>query len=142
MSLEENKAVVQRFCDLWNSGDREKTFSLFAENAVDPGLPGGKEGIVRFFNEGWDAFPDSQLTILDMVAEGDKVVCKIIATGTHKGTFLGVPPTGKVISGPQVHFFRVENGLLVEHWGIDDVIPMLTELGLLSPLPLPPPITA
>lgn len=143
MSLEENKAVVQRFGDLCNSGNLEKAFSLFAENAVDPGLPGGKEGIVRFFSENWNAFPDTHLTPLDVVAEGDKVVSKILVTGTHKGTYLGVPATGKVISFISVHFFRVENGLIVEHWGIGDAIPIFSALGLISPsVPLPVPTTA
>lgn len=47
---------------------------MVAENAVDPGIPGGKEGIVKFFSQVWDSFSDSHATILDMVAEGDKVV--------------------------------------------------------------------
>jgi steroid delta-isomerase-like uncharacterized protein len=75
------------------------------------------------------AFPDWQITVEDLVAEGDRVSFRVTIRGTHKGQFLNLPPTGRpiIISGLDV--VRIENGKFVEHWGGPDVFDALRQLG-------------
>jgi predicted ester cyclase len=75
---------------------------FIAPNAVDhlvpPGMPGGIEGTRQVIGMYPTAFPDLHFTVEDMIAEGDKVVDRIAARGTHQGAFMGIPPTGKPLS--------------------------------------------
>jgi predicted ester cyclase len=75
------------------------------------------------------AFPDFKATIEDIVAEGDKVVVRQTFSGTHKGEFMGVPPTGKSISIGVIDIIRVDGGKFVEHWGQMDTTGMIQQLG-------------
>ena len=80
------------------------------------------------------AFPDFKATIDDLVAEGDKVVIRQTWTGTHKGEFMGVPPTGKSVSFGVIDILRIAGGKVVEHWGLMDSMSLMQQLGA-SPTP-------
>ena len=77
------------------------------------------------------AFPDLQSDIIDLIAEGDKVACRWISRGTHKGTYMGVAPTNKLVTIPGISFFRIVNGKIVEGRASWDMIGCLTQLGAL-----------
>ncbi len=103
--FERNKAVVQRYVDeIQNAHSLDALESTFAEDFVDHmassgGLfVGGMDGLKRGYASFLSAFPDLQVTVEDMIAEGDKVVAFKTLTGTHRGTHLGVPPTGKRVT--------------------------------------------
>jgi hypothetical protein len=84
-------------------------------------------------------FPDLHMTVEAMVAEGDTVAVRILSEGTNLGPLNGVvPPTGKRFSARQSHWFRVEDGKLVEHWATREDLPTMLQLGIIQ-LPGGPP---
>ena len=84
-------------------------------------------------------FPDLQMTVEAIVAEGDTVAARILSEGTNLGPLNGVmPPTGKQFSARQSHWFRVEDGKLAEHWATREDLPAMLQLGVLQPPGRPP----
>ena len=78
------------------------------------------------------AFPDLEYTVEDLIAEGDKVVRRDRATGTHDGEFMGIEPTGKEVEFEGVVIFRVEDGQLVEAWSQGDMMGLMQQLGVVE----------
>ena len=136
---EENKAKVRRlYSGLSSQGDLSVADGLVAENFVDhnppgPGIAPGREGFKQVFAGFLSAFPDMAITIDDQVAEGDKVVTRITASGTHQGDYMGMPATGKSFSIGAVDIFRFEGGKIVERWGQGDTMGMMQQLGVMPP---------
>jgi steroid delta-isomerase-like uncharacterized protein len=81
-------------------------------------------------SEWYDAFPDLHVTIDDMVAEGDKVAFRSTWTGTHKGEFMGVPPTNKKVTVSGIVIDRFAGGKIVEDHGQFDDLDLMRQLGL------------
>ena len=133
---ERNKAVVQRFIE---EVQNQKDWAVFDElNAPDfvnlsapPGMPADLEGGKMFLAAFVNVFPDSQVTIDDMIAEGDQVATKKTFTGTHEGEFGGVPPTGKRVTLQFVDIMRVRDGRIVEHWLSMDQLSFMQQLGVI-----------
>ena len=75
------------------------------------------------------AFPDLHVKVEDQIAEGDRVVLRITSSGTMKGEFAGMPPSGKSATWAGVHIVRFATGKQVEHWGVNDQLSMLQQLG-------------
>ena len=100
------------------------------DHALPPGLPPGREGRKIFASALLAAFPDLQVDVEDLVAEGEKLVTRYSVRGTHKGDLMGVPATGKEISITGIAIDRFENGLSVEHWEIIDQLGMMQQLGV------------
>lgn len=80
------------------------------------------------------AFPDVQMTIEDMIAEGDKVAVRYTFRGTQQGETQGIPPTGKYVNVPGIFICRCRDGKIVEEWDIWDDLGLLQQLGAISPL--------
>src|SRR5437868_3339648 len=101
MSAEENEAVVRRFIDELNKGNLAIGEELLAED-VQRYIPGNPKPVGRATSQKveasfLEAFPDLQSTIEELIAEGDRVVVRLTARGTHRGAFQGIAPTGKAI---------------------------------------------
>ena len=77
----------------------------------------------------WDAFPDIHWTFDDRIVKGDKVVTRMTATGTHKGEFMGIPPTNKKMTGSAIEIFRRAGGQIVESWLMMDALGIMQQLG-------------
>ena len=75
--------------------------------------------------------PDFEVTIVDMIAEGDKVAIRLKWSGTHHGDFMGMTATGNAISIDVFDMFRVQDGKITDHWGVSDTLTMMTQLGAL-----------
>jgi steroid delta-isomerase-like uncharacterized protein len=109
---------------------------LVARDAIfnDPNVPGGKvtglEGGKQLVQIYRTAFPDLRITVNDQVAEGDKVVTRWTATGTHKGELMGIAPTGKQATVTGIDIERFQDGKLVENYTNYDMLGMLQQLGL------------
>ncbi len=88
--------------------------------------PDGHKAIGRLFRT---AFPDLEWRIDDLIAEGDKVVARTTMSGTQTGEFFGIPATGRRVSMTGVHVFRVQDGKIAEHWGSNDDLSLLRQLG-------------
>jgi steroid delta-isomerase-like uncharacterized protein len=139
MSLAENKAVVRRLLEeVINEGHQVVADELVTSNFVDhnpmPGFPPNREGFKKSFVTFRAAVPDLRYTIDDIIAEGDKVVVRWTAKGTHKGEMLGIPPTGKKVAISGVDVFRLAKGQLVELWLSWDQLGMLQQMGVI-PMP-------
>jgi predicted ester cyclase len=83
-------------------------------------------------------FPDLQIAVNDVVSRGDKVWAWATFTGTHKGSFMNIPATGKRVSFEALDVVRLSGGKAIEHWGVTDNMGLLTQLGAI-PLPGQPP---
>ena len=134
MSTEENKAIARRMVDAWNRGDLDALDEVVAPDYVfhdpaDPATPRGPEGAKRMARAFRTAFPDLRLTIADEIAEGDKVVQRLTAAGTHRGPLLGVPATGKAVTMSSIEVMRIEGGKIAEHWDEFDMLGLLQQLG-------------
>jgi predicted ester cyclase len=80
------------------------------------------------------AFPDWRSEVHLLVAEGDYVVERFTASGTHRGEFMGAAPTGRTVAMPGINIFRLRDGKIVERWGSVDVLGFLTQLGVIAEL--------
>ena len=131
MSSEENKAVMRRFYEA--SGDVERQIDLLSADYVDhslpPGMSPGAEGFRQLAAGFGRAFPDLQVTVEHLVAEGELVAGRVTVTGTHRGPLLGMPATGRRVTFTSTNISRVANGKLVEHWGNSDQLGLMQQLG-------------
>ena len=117
-----NKGDIAGFGDLVADG--------FVEHQGMPALP-TQEGTLEFFRILLAAFPDWHMTVEDLIAGGDKTVARVTVTGTHKGEFLGVPPTGMRVDVQLIDIMRFDGaGLICEHWGVADMLSLLQQLGV------------
>jgi steroid delta-isomerase-like uncharacterized protein len=131
---EENKAAARRFYDAWHGGDLDSLDDLIAQDVVDhdpysPHASEGLEGVKKLIAMYREAFPDVRFTIEDQVAEGDKVVTRWTATGTHEGQLMGVEPTGKTSTITGIGIDRFEDGKIVEVWGNWDTLALMQDIG-------------
>jgi predicted ester cyclase len=136
VSAEDNKALVRRFVDEVQSGGNidlidEVCSPGFVNHSAPPGIPADREGIKIVTAMFRGSFPDSYFTVEDMVAEGDKVVTRKTFHGTHGGDFMGMPPTGRVVSMGLIDIVRVSDGRVVEHWAMGDSLGMMQQLGVI-----------
>ena len=103
----------------------------FVEHQGGPGLPPTKQGTLEFFRILLDAFPDMRMNVEDLIASENKTVARVKATGTHKGEFMGVPPTGARVDVQLIDIMRFDGaGLVCEHWGVADMLSLMQQLGV------------
>ena len=116
MSSEENKAIVRKYVEVYNKQNLELADNFVASDYVDPDYPQlqGLEALKQMMNMFYKAFPDFHETIEDIIAEGDKVWVLFTYTGTHKGEWLGLAPTGKKIKCKAIDIYRIADGKIVE----------------------------
>lgn len=135
MSEELNLTILQRaIADFGNPTTRETYFDLYTNTTVLHGYAGvapGLENIKQFYAAIWAAFPDASLTIEEMFAKDDKVVCRFVMSATHQGEFMGVPPTGKPIALIGITILRFVEGKCVERWSQADFLAVLQQIGAL-----------
>lgn len=130
---EQNKAAIRRWIDeAINQGNQAVLDELLAPDYVYHG-PGmelrGPEALKQLIVQFRSAFPDLHIAIDDLVAEGEKVVTRCTATGTHKGEFMGIAPTGKRMTLPIIVITRFEAGKAVEDWEVYDGLGLMQQLG-------------
>lgn len=126
--------------ELFNAHDMSTVQEWVAQGAVNhnatPGTAVGPEGVREVFDRLWKAFPDIHFDVQDVIADGSKVVCVGIMSGTNKGGLHGMEPTGKRFEARQVHIFTLDGeGRMAEHLAVRDDVAMLRQLGV---LPEPP----
>jgi steroid delta-isomerase-like uncharacterized protein len=131
---QKNKQLVRQYFEVSNTHDTERmgqfvsstnhSFHLLGMPATD------WNGHKQLFTAFTSAFPDLSSKIVDMVAEGkDKVAVRFIVTGTHKGEFQGIPPTGKQISFIGMDFLTIIDGKVEEEWESLDVMGLMQQIG-------------
>jgi steroid delta-isomerase-like uncharacterized protein len=134
MTIEANKAVMQRFTEFINTASEKLATELVSPNAIFhvPGRPEpmrGPAGYLAIIGMMRSGFPDIQWTLEDTVAEADKVAARFTMRGTHQGAFFGVPPTGKKIEVQAMNFYRFSSGQIVEEYGQPDLLGLMQQIG-------------
>jgi predicted ester cyclase len=140
MSIEDNKRIARRhFDELWTNGDLDVADEIYSPDAVghcgnlpdQTGYPACEKELVR---QDQIAFPDGAATILDQMAEGDKVLTRWRFEGTHTGPLYGHPASGNRVSVTGFHVHRIVDGIIAEVWALGDFYGLLTQI---EALPMP-----
>jgi steroid delta-isomerase-like uncharacterized protein len=129
-----NKALIRRhFDEIWNQGQLAVADEIVAPAYVShfplPGQPPGIAGFKYAVQVLRTSFPDLHITIEDLISEGDKVVARLVAHGTHHATFRGIAPTGREVRWAGIRIFRIEEGKIAEHWANWDDLGLMQQLG-------------
>ena len=139
MSARENKELVRLIIKEWNAVNRDVArMSSLYDKYYAPGFiyhdvstgDMNREQTIQDMVTYLSAFPDVNYSIDDILAEGDKTVIRCTIQATHKGTFMGIPATGKRIVVKAVEIDRIARGKIVEAWGFSDSLGMMTQLGI------------
>jgi hypothetical protein len=93
----------------------------------------GAEKLKRVWSMLFSVYPDIHLTVDDLIAADDKIVARNTVTGTHRGEFMGTPPTGNRVTYNEIFIFRFVDGRVAETWGVVDVVAQMRQIGVLSP---------
>jgi steroid delta-isomerase-like uncharacterized protein len=141
MLSETNKTLSRRFFDeVFGQGKLNVLDEIITTDHVNsgpgalPGQPTGPEGTKQLVTVYRNAFPDLRFTIDEQITEGDKVVTRWTADGTHQGELAGIPPTNKTFTVGGIVVDRIVNGKIAESWGIFDQFGMMQQLGVI-PMP-------
>ena len=123
---EANKEVVRRLvAEVLNGGHLEVVDELYAPELA----PAARRWIAPFRA----SFPDVRMEIVELIAEGDKVVSRFTCSATHLGEWLGHPPTGRRFDRvDEVSIFRFRDGMIAHVWSLEDSLGRLRQLGLTS----------
>ena len=122
MSIQENKNLVRRSIEeIWNEHKLEKVAVYAGDDQVEEST----EHVRQFLT----AFPDSHVTIEDMIGEGDKVVARLVATATNTGPFAGQPATGKKVEIRSIRIYRIAEDKIVETRAMQDRLSFMEQLG-------------
>jgi predicted ester cyclase len=139
MSVADNKALIEDyFQTIWNEGRFDEESRFVDENVIVhapsiPGIPDGIAGPLAIIGMLRSALPDIHLVNDDLIGQGDTVVQRWTARGTHTGTPLfGAPPSGEVLTMTGINEFRLANGRIVERWGVMDAAGLMRQLGLVQ----------
>lgn len=135
---EQNKKLVSYAVEeVWNKGNYSVADEILSDEFVihasnpDKEVHGTK-GVRQFFTSIRTAFPDIGFTIIDQVAEGNKVVTHWIAEGTHQGIYEGIAPTGKRFKVTAIDIKYIKNGKFTDSWINMDELGLLQQLGVLN----------
>jgi steroid delta-isomerase-like uncharacterized protein len=133
--IDANKRVVHRwFEEVWNQGREVTIDELFSAHSVAYGLGEagvevrGPEQFKPFWRNLRDAFPDLRISIEDTIAENDRVVVRVILEGTHRGSGVGIPPSGRRVRVSGTVIVRLADGKMVEAWNDWDQLGMLRQI--------------
>jgi steroid delta-isomerase-like uncharacterized protein len=134
-TTEQNMELVQRYLAEADRGNHEILLDVmtedvrvhFGEAELD------RDTCVATFKSFYAAFPDLSHEFQDLFATGDRVVLRAIDRGTHRGEFMGLPPTGRSVKFSVIAIFRFEEGRIAEVWEEVDMLGLLGQLGVSLP---------
>jgi steroid delta-isomerase-like uncharacterized protein len=131
------QTILDSVVELWNTGNADIAARIYSDDCprIDPNVPDGTRGgaaIARYVAEVRSAYPDFHLEVIDSLSQGDRLAVHWVVTGTHKGEFRGIPPTGKQIEISGVTLTRIKDGKLAEDRVYFDRMTMFEQLGVLQ----------
>lgn len=142
-----HQALAEKVYDIFNRGAAGELDAMFSDDFVEhqelPGSSGSGIGVVKEWIALWRAaFPDARFEILGIMSEGDSLCVRFRATGTHRGEFMGLPPTGRGFDVEGYDWVRLTpDGKVAEHWGTAEDMKMMTQLGAIPEQPGPIDVT-
>lgn len=135
MPSEDNKAIVRRIEEAWNTNDLDSLDPIFAPDFLThSGVPGMSPTLATAkvaHGLSMKAFPDRKTVIEDMVAEGDNVAVRVRMTGTNSGglDWFGIPANNRAVDVQWIGIYRLNDGKVVEHRAIMDLMGLMQQLG-------------
>ncbi len=134
-------ARVEHARQRWNAGDLPGYLSLYDEQIKLHGYtpePMNKAAVTGFYQMIWstmaaDGKPNPSLDFHDVLSDGDRYCCRFTMSGVHKGTFLGVPATGKAYVLPGITIMHFAGGKVIERWSSADMLSVLVQIGAVPP---------
>lgn len=131
----DHAATMRKAYELINAGDIAGFGDLVADGFIEhqggPGFPANKEGTLDFFRALLGAFPDLTMVVEDLLVDGEKTVARVRISGTHEGSFMGIPPTGATADVQLIDIMRFDGaGQVCEHWGVADMLTLMQQLGV------------
>lgn len=136
MPPDRNVAALHDAGAQWNAGNLAGYLALYDPEAVLHGYSGvgpGLSGIRQFYQAFWAAFPGSRLAFEDVFASGEKVACRFLIQGEHRGVFQGIAATGAHINLPGITILEFHEGRCIRRWSYTDSAGLLQQLGVLPP---------
>jgi predicted ester cyclase len=140
---QKNLEIIRRQIEKWASGDLDVIAEDFALDTRNHGEAVGRAGVRMVIEDIWRTFPDWRGEILEILAEKDSVVVRLNVSGTHRGIgrfpvnggmLVGVEPTGKSFEAQHIHWYKMRDGEIVDHYANRDDLEMMRQLGLLPSL--------
>ncbi|MEV5321998.1 ester cyclase, partial [Streptomyces sp. NPDC052687] len=124
--------LVQSFVDMINNHDVSTMEEHTAPGHLDhnPAVADGIDANRAFWVQVFSAFPDLKAELHDVIAEGDRVAARLEYSATHQGTFLGIPASGRPVNFQSIDIWRVQDGLLAEHWDQLNMDDLFRQLGV------------
>ncbi len=134
MSIPENKEIARRFNSVWGNGsldliDELGAASLSVYYPIFPRVFQGTGAFKQLMTTFRAAFPDASVNVDEEIAENDKVVIRWTFSGTHKGTLMNIPPSGKQVKWTGISIYRITGGKVVEERGEEDFLGFLRQTG-------------
>jgi steroid delta-isomerase-like uncharacterized protein len=134
----DNKAIMDKFVQFINTADAKLGEELISPEAIFhvPGRPEplkGLEGYMMIIGMMRSGFSNIQWTINDLVLDENKVAALFTMTGTHDGTFFGVPPSGKPINVRAINIYQLSDGKIITEYGQPDLMGLMMQIGALPP---------
>jgi predicted ester cyclase len=135
-----NQDIICQQYEQLNRGELDAAIISFAEDVKTHGRLIGRKGFRLVLDDIYTTFPNLYQEIVDMVTQGDTVIVRIMVSGTHEGVgkipvngglLVGVEPTGRHFEVQQIHWYKLRDERIVEHWANRDDIGMMQQLGLL-----------
>ena len=133
------KATMQRLYDeVFNQGNLDVIDELLADDFVEheelpPGIPQGKGAPRAYTIMFRSAFPDFRMAVEEMLQDGNKVITRVRVSGTHKGEFMGIPPTDNKFDVAAIDIIEFRDDKAIGHWGVMDMAAMMQQLGVGGP---------
>jgi len=130
---EQNKAVLRNLAEAFSKADINGLEDLYSPNVVYHGTGNlanaDRKTFLDFIASCLSGFPDTKMTVDDLLADGDKVIYRLTVRGTHKGEFMGISATNKSVAIRSIGIARISGGKIVEEWENFDEMGMMQQLG-------------
>ena len=133
-TVEPLRENIQKLAETFNDPQNRETayFDFYDDSLIihgfPPNLPGNKEGFKQFIYMLWNAFPDIRIIFDDIIIEENKVVCRYVLFGTHRGKFLEISPTNKTFRVNGMTIFYFKDRKCVQRWNLVDMISLMEQL--------------
>ncbi len=134
-STAQNKVLVTKAYGWFNSNNWDSLATIIASDYIehdpDQGQKPGFDGLKAQFAQYTATFPDMVMDLKEIAAEGDRVLTRVVVTGTMKGKMGDTPPNGKKMDVEMFEELRIKDGKMVERWGVFDGMKMMIQLGMM-----------
>jgi steroid delta-isomerase-like uncharacterized protein len=133
-TTDDNKAIIRRFVEeIFTRGDKAAVDELVADDFVAHTWPSAsgnaKQDLKGAIDRVGQGLADVAFTVDDLIAEGDRVAARLTSAATQVGEFMNLPPSDKRYSIEEIHWFRLRDGKVVEHWHQMDQMGLMRQLG-------------